>query len=125
MSSEPDAQPAGSDIGAEGSAEPPGRWARARNSLRVPGVLARLARRDPHHIPERLTIYAVERQASGAQAWTQWARDAAPDSSPAMLADGQRRRTISTARIAGAVAFFSTAKAGPAYIRSIDRRPSP
>ena len=120
MSSEPDAQqPDGPDAGAEveESVEPSGRWARARQSLRVPGVLVRLARRDPHHIPERLTIYEVDRQADGARVWAQRARDAAPDSSPAVLADGQRRRTISTARIDGAVAgtpFFIALV--PAYI---------
>ena len=86
-------------------------------SLRVPGVLVRLAKRDPHHIPERLTIYTVDRHADEARVWAQRARDAAPDSSPAVLADGQRRRTISTARIDGAVAgtpFFIALV--PAYI---------
>ena len=117
MSSEPDAQPDGPDVDVEGSAEPSGLWARMRNSLRVPGVLVRLARRDPHHIPERLTIYEVARQADGAREWAKRTRDAAPDSSPAVLAEGQRRRTISTARIDGAVAgtpFFIALV--PAYI---------
>ena len=59
----------------------------------------RLAGRDPHHIPERLTIYEVDRQADHARVRAQRARDAAPESSPAVLADGQRRRTISTAQI--------------------------
>ena len=70
MSSEPDAkQPDDLDAGPEleQSVEPSGPWARARQSLRVPGVLVRLARRDPHHIPERLTIYEVDRQADGAR----------------------------------------------------------
>jgi hypothetical protein len=123
MSSQPDAQPDGPDAGAgagaeaEESVEPSGRWARARQSLRVPGVLVRLAKRDPHHIPERLTIYTVDRNADEARVWAERARDGAPDSSPAILADGQRRRTISTARIDGAVAgtpFFIALV--PAYI---------
>ena len=120
MSSEPDAQQTdGADAGAdvEESVEPAGPLARARQSLRVPGVLVRLARRDPHHIPERLTLYEADRQAAGARAWARTARDAAPDSPPAVLADGQRRRTISTARIDGAVAgtpFFIALV--PAYI---------
>ena len=49
--------------------------------------------------------------------WARRARDAAPESSPAGLADDQRRRTISTARIDGAVAgtpFFIALV--PAYI---------
>ena len=117
LSSEPDAQPGRPDGDEEGSFEPSGLWARVRNSLRVPGALVRLARRDPHHIPERLTIYAVDRQADAARAWAQRARDAAPNTSPLTLADGQRRRTISTARVDGAVAgtpFFIALV--PAYI---------
>ena len=119
MSSEPDAQPARLDAVAEveESGEPSGPWARARNSLRVPGALVRLARRDPHHIPERLTIYSVDRQADGAREWARRAREAAPGGAPAALADAQRRRTISTARIDGAVAgtpFFIALV--PAYI---------
>ncbi len=117
MSSEPDAPPGEPDVDEDDSAEPRGRWARARNSLRVPGVLVRVVKRDPHHIPERLTIYTVDRHADGARAWAQQVRDAAPDSSPAVLAERQRRRTISTARIDGAVAgtpFFIALV--PAYI---------
>ena len=99
------------------SVEPSGRWTRARQSLRVPGALVRLARRDPHHIPERLTIYSVDRHADEARVWARRARDSAQDRSPAVLADGQRQRTISTARIDGAVAgtpFFIALV--PAYI---------
>ncbi|MGO9789445.1 MAG: hypothetical protein ACLP8S_07955 [Solirubrobacteraceae bacterium] len=77
----------------------------------------RLVIRDPRHVPERLTIYTVDRQADGARVWAQRARDAGPESSPALLADAQRRRTISTARIDGAVAgtpFFIALV--PAYV---------
>ena len=117
MRSEPDAQPIEPVVNGEGWAEAPWPLARARNSLRVPGGIVRLARRDPHHIPERLTIYAVVRHADGAQAWARQARETSPGSSLAALADGQRRRTISTARIDGAVAgtpFFIALV--PAYI---------
>jgi hypothetical protein len=69
MSSEPDVQPAAMDPDAEteesGGRSGPG--ARARASLGVPGALVRLARRDPRHIPERLTIYSVDRQADRAR----------------------------------------------------------
>jgi hypothetical protein len=107
MSSEPDAQQtdradAGADV--EESVEPAAPLARARQTLRVPGVLVRLARRDPHHIPERLTLYEADRQAADARVWAQRAREAAPDRSSALLVDSQRRSTISTARIDGAVA---------------------
>jgi hypothetical protein len=97
--------------------EPSGGRTRAGRALRAPAALVRLAKRDPHHIAERLTIYTVDRQADGARAWAQRAREAAPESSPAVLADGPRRRTISTARIDGAVAgtpFFIALV--PAYI---------
>ena len=125
MRSDPDAQPDGSDSDADGqeSVARSGLWARARNSLRVPGVLVRLARRDPHHIPERLTIYTVDRHADEARVWARRARDAAPESTPAVLADGQRRRATSTARIDGAVAgtpFFIALV--PAYIAFLRRR---
>src|SRR5690348_9420376 len=91
---------------AEESAEPssPGRWRRARNSLRVPGALVRIAKRDPGHIPERLTIYAVDRYSDGARDWAERTRAAEPDSSPAVLAEVQRRRTVGTARVDGAIA---------------------
>jgi hypothetical protein len=94
-----------------------GRWARARRSLRVPGALVRLVVRDPQHIAERLTIYAVDRRSAGARDWAQRVRDAEPDASRPALVEVQRRRTVSTARIDGAIAgtpFFIALV--PAYI---------
>jgi hypothetical protein len=91
--------------------------ARVRQSLRVPGALVRLLSRDPQHIAERLTIYAVDRRADGAQKWAQRVRDAEPGESRAAIVDVQRRRTVSTARIDGAVAgtpFFIALV--PAYL---------
>jgi hypothetical protein len=118
MSSEGDVQqaqiPDGGDAEALGGS---GRWARARQSLRVPGALVRLVLRDPQHIPERLTIYAVDRRAEGAGGWVQRVRDIEPDASESALVDVQRRRTVSTARIDGAIAgtpFFIALV--PAYI---------
>ena len=119
MSSERDIQQA--DIPDGGDAEEPvggsRLWARARQSLRVPGALVRLLVRDPQHIPERLTIYAVDRRAEGAREWAQRVRDAEPNKSKSALVDVQRRRTVSTARIDGAIAgtpFFIALV--PAYI---------
>ena len=98
--------------------EPSGHWwTHARNSLRVPGVLLRLALYDPRHIPERLTIYSVDKQADTARSWAQRMHEAEPETPVAVLADAQRRRTVSTARIDGAVAgtpFFIALV--PAYI---------
>jgi hypothetical protein len=91
--------------------------ARVRRSLRVPGALMRLLARDPQHIAERLTIYAVDRRADGAQKWAGRMRDAEPAESRAGIVDVQRRRTVSTARIDGAVAgtpFFIALV--PAYL---------
>ena len=102
----------------EDAAEPESTGGRgARSSLRVPGMLLRLALYDPAHIPERLTIYSVDKQADAARSWAQRVREAEPTTPAAVLADAQRRRTISTARIDGAVAgtpFFIALV--PAYI---------
>ncbi len=79
-------------------------WARTRADLRVPGVLVRLALYDPGHIPERLTIYSVDKHAGSARSWAQRAREAEPETPVAVLADTERRRTVGTARVDGAVA---------------------
>jgi hypothetical protein len=79
--------PGGDDAEARGTS---GRWVRARQSLRVPGALLRLVARDPQHIPERLTIYVVDRRSEGARRWAQRVRDAAPDASRSALVEVQR-----------------------------------
>src|SRR3954454_23733575 len=92
-------------------------WTRARHSLSVPGGLLRVALYDPAHIPERLTIYSVDKQAESAQAWAKRVRESDPQTPVAVLADAQRRRTVGTARVDGAVAgtpFFIALV--PAYI---------
>src|SRR3954454_6843046 len=97
--------------------EPRERWATTRRRLKAPGALVRLVLRDPHHVPERVTIFAIDRQADAARAWAEQARAAAPDHSPAALAEDQRRRTVGTARIDGAIAgtpFFIALV--PAYV---------
>jgi hypothetical protein len=118
MSSGPDVReaelPAGGD---RAELDGSGRWARARESLHVPGALVRLLVRDPQHIPERLTIYAVDRRAGGAREWAQRARAGELSASGPALVEIQRRRTVSTARIDGAIAgtpFFIALV--PAYI---------
>ena len=120
MASAPDGLVSSADAGAaaEDAADQPRHWwGHARSSLRVPGALLRLALYDPAHIPERLTIYSVDKQAESARSWAQRTREAAPETPVAVLADIQRRRTVSTARIDGAVAgtpFFIALV--PAYI---------
>ena len=98
------------------SRDPVGRLARARNGLRVPGALLRLVLYDPAHVAERLTVYEIDRQAAAAAAWAREVR-ATRGASVADIADSQRRRTISSARVDGAVAgtpFFIALV--PAYI---------
>jgi hypothetical protein len=118
MSSEREVRQAELPAGGDGEElESPGRWARARQSLRVPGALVRLLVRDPQHIPERLTVYAVDRRAEGARVWAERVREADPDASRSALVEVQRRRTVSTARIDGAIAgtpFFIALV--PAYL---------
>jgi hypothetical protein len=94
-----------------------GRWARIRGALRVPHGLLRQVLYDPTHLPERLTIYSVARQAESARTWAQRIRASEPDTPVAVLAERQRHRTVSTARIDGAIAgtpFFIALV--PAYI---------
>jgi hypothetical protein len=90
---------------------------RIRQRLRAPIALVRILRRDPHHVPERLTIFAVDRQAAGARAWAERVRAQSPDTARSLLAEDQQRRTIGTARVDGAIAgtpFFIALV--PAYI---------
>ncbi len=97
--------------------EASGVWARTRRIFKASGTVVRLAKRDPHHIAERLTLLSVDRQADPARAWAQRALATAPDASPALLADDLRRRTIGVARIDGAIAgtpFFIALV--PAYV---------
>lgn len=101
--------------------EPQGLWARVRASVHLPGTLIRLVRRDPHHVPERLTIYAVEHQADEARSWAERTRGRAGEGLLGTVADEQRRRTISTGRIDGAISgtpfFIALVPAYVAFLR--------
>ncbi len=84
-----------------------------RRRLRAPISLIQLIRRDPHHVPERLTIYAVDHQAAAAREWAERDRER----SRAATADDQLRRTVTAARVEGAIAgtpFFIALV--PAYV---------
>jgi hypothetical protein len=67
-------------------------------------ALARLALRDPEHIPERLTLFAAGRQSEAAREWAERARAARPGSSPAALAEELRIASAKVARVDGAIA---------------------
>lgn len=88
-----------------------------RQRMRAPVALIRILRRDPDHVPERLTIFAVDRQADGARAWAERVRTHSADTSRVVLVEDQKRRTIGTARVDGAIAgtpFFIALV--PAYV---------
>ncbi len=97
--------------------EEAGTWTRIRGAVHLSGDVVRMAKRDPNHIAERLTLMAVGRQAEPARAWADRALTATPKATPALLADDQRRQTIKVARIDGAIAgtpFFVALV--PAYL---------
>jgi hypothetical protein len=67
-------------------------------------ALARVALRDPEHVPERITLFAARRQSEAARQWAERARAARPDASPATLAEEQRVGSAKVARVDGAIA---------------------
>jgi hypothetical protein len=66
--------------------------------------VARLAYRDPEHLPERLALYAADMLAEPSRTWAAKAHRARPDAGPAVLADELRTRSARIARIDGAIA---------------------
>jgi hypothetical protein len=66
--------------------------------------LIRLVYRDPEHLPERLTLKAVERLAQTSRAWAQAELSRRPDAGPGPLADELRARSARVSRLNGAVA---------------------
>ncbi|HVO54254.1 MAG TPA: hypothetical protein VMT37_07565 [Solirubrobacterales bacterium] len=67
-------------------------------------ALVRVAHRDPEHIPERIALFAAERQSKDAREWADRAREANPETSRFDLAERLRGRSAHVARIDGAVA---------------------
>jgi hypothetical protein len=66
--------------------------------------LARIAYRDPRHIPERLTLHATHNLAEPSREWAEAALRARPGDTPAEIADDLRDQSVKIARIDGAVA---------------------
>ena len=60
--------------------------------------------RDPEHVSERLTLYAIERLADSSREWARSVREDHPDTHPAQIADELRTQTAHVARIDGAIA---------------------
>jgi hypothetical protein len=66
--------------------------------------LARIAYRDPAHIPERLTLHATHNLAEPSRDWAENALRERPGATPAEIANDLRAQSANIARIDGAVA---------------------
>jgi hypothetical protein len=63
----------------------------------------RLVYRDPEHVSERLTLYAIARLADPSQAWVESIRRTQGDRPPAEIVEELRLQTAQVARIDGAI----------------------
>lgn len=66
-------------------------------------ALVRIVHRDPEHVAERLTLFAVDRIADGSTQWAAAARRNRPDTPAAEIAEELRVKSAQIARIAGAI----------------------
>src|SRR5690242_11311428 len=66
--------------------------------------LVRIGYRDPEHVVERLTLYAIDRLAGSSSEWARAVRRARPDVPRAHIAEELRVQSAQLARIDGAVA---------------------
>jgi hypothetical protein len=87
-----------------GRSQPVAARARVRSALSGSKELVRLAYRDPDHIPERLTLLAMERLAEPSAAWAHQALRSNPNRTPAELGEALRLQSVKIARVDGAVA---------------------
>jgi hypothetical protein len=79
------------------------RRGRARRLASASRALLRVVYRDPEHVSERMTLYAVDRLGDSAREWAESVRRARPDTPRAELAEELRLQTAHIARIDGAV----------------------
>ena len=86
------------------AAGPPAARGRVRRALGGSRHLARIAYRDPEHVPERLALAMAERLAEPALEWAQAALAARPELAPGVIAEELRARSAAVARIDGAIA---------------------
>lgn len=82
------------------SPDPRGHIRRTFNRSRA---LVRLVHRDPEHVAERMTLYAIDRLADPSRDWAQSARVARADVNVARLGEELRTQTAQVARIDGAI----------------------
>jgi hypothetical protein len=66
-------------------------------------ALVRIVYRDPEHVAERLTLYAIDRLGAASGEWAQAARTVRPDAPAAQLGEELRKRSAQIARIDGAI----------------------
>src|SRR5947208_8102596 len=67
------------------------------------GALVRIVHRDPEHVAERLTLYAVDRIADESAQWAESARHNRPGTPAGEIAEELRIRSAQIARIDGAI----------------------
>lgn len=101
------AVPPAPDPAADPALEPdpdPGRSRRRVRQLFI-GTrgLFRIVYRDPEHVAERLTIYAVDRLADPSREWARSVRESRADTPRAEIAEELRIQTAQVARIDGAI----------------------
>jgi hypothetical protein len=77
---------------------------RMRRAFSGTKELVRIGWRDPDHIPERLTLHAMQNLAEPSRDWAERARERRPDATPAELADDLRAQSVKIARLDGAIA---------------------
>src|SRR3954463_14977947 len=77
---------------------------KVRGALGGTKELARIAYRDPAHIPERLTLHASQNLAAPSREWAENVLRERPEATPAEIADELREQSAKIARIDGAVA---------------------
>ncbi|HUO70056.1 MAG TPA: hypothetical protein VMU39_04705 [Solirubrobacteraceae bacterium] len=65
--------------------------------------LVRIVYRDPEHVAERITIYAIDRLADPSRDWAESVRSERPDTPLAEIVEEQRLQTAQIARIDGAI----------------------
>jgi len=85
------------------TAAEPRRRGRARRVFSGTRELVRIVWRDPEHVAERLTLYAVDRLGASSAEWALRTRRERADTPPSHVAEELRTQTAQIARIDGAI----------------------
>lgn len=84
--------------------EEPAPRSRIRRVFSGSRELVRIVYRDPEHVSERLTLYAVDRLGDPSRQWAESVRSSRPETHPAQIAEELRTHSAHVARIDGAIA---------------------